>query len=78
MRREAVIKQYSTQCYNCLINRAVTDETSRRFLTSGKSTLSEFEEAINNLEQQLEDSRSAIESLLSNPGALYRCSNCGA
>lgn len=54
------IRQYVTQRYNRVINRAVIDEMSKRFLVSGRSELEKLEARINDLEQSLEESRKGI------------------
>ncbi len=51
------VRQYSTQRYNRVINRAVIDEMSKRFLTNGKAELREIEQQILALELNLEESR---------------------
>jgi hypothetical protein len=52
--------QYATQRYNRVINRAVLDEMSKRFLMSGKAELRELEQRIVGLEQSFEAGRSEI------------------
>ncbi len=54
------VRQYSTQRYNRVINRAVIDEMSKRFLTNGKAELRGLEETIIHLELDLEQSRKAL------------------
>ncbi|ORY07796.1 NFX1-type zinc finger-containing protein 1 [Clohesyomyces aquaticus] len=50
------IRQYVTQRYNRLINRAVMDEMSKRFLVSGKDELRGLEIQVDELEHDLEKS----------------------
>ena len=54
------IRQFSTQRYNRVINRAVNDEMSKRFLLSGKARLQELEGEANKLELELEKSRQEL------------------
>ncbi|KAH8600108.1 hypothetical protein B0O99DRAFT_503550 [Bisporella sp. PMI_857] len=54
------IRQFATQRYNRVINRAVIDEMTKRFLTSGKDELKNFEQQIVKLEQELTTSREKI------------------
>lgn len=51
------IQQYATQRYNRVINSAVIDETSRRFLVSGKARLQKLEGKAHTLELDSEKSR---------------------
>ncbi|KAF1968342.1 hypothetical protein BU23DRAFT_592152 [Bimuria novae-zelandiae CBS 107.79] len=53
------IRQHVTQRYNRLINRAVIDEMSKRFIVSGQTELQEFESQLQQVEQELEQSRAA-------------------
>ena len=52
------IRQYVTQRYNRVINRAVIDEMSKRFIVSGQTKLQELETEVAQLAQDLETSRS--------------------
>jgi hypothetical protein len=54
------VRQYVTQRYNRVINRAVIDEMSKRFLVNGKTELRVLEDQVNRLENELEDTRSDI------------------
>lgn len=54
------IRQYATQRYNRLINRAVIDEISKRFIVTGQMELQEMEEKLTKAENELEDSRSDV------------------
>jgi hypothetical protein len=54
------IRQYVTQRYNRLINRAVIDEMSKRFLVSGQQELHDLEERVKTLEDAYEASRKAV------------------
>ncbi|KAI1914221.1 hypothetical protein LOZ65_005667, partial [Ophidiomyces ophidiicola] len=54
------VRQYVTQRYNRVINRAVIDEMSRRFLVNGKTELRGLELQVDRLEKELEISRSGF------------------
>lgn len=54
------VRQFATQRYNRVINRAVIDEMSKRFLTSGKNELRELEERMAALERDLGTTRGDI------------------
>jgi hypothetical protein len=54
------VRQYATQRYNRVINRAVIDEMSKRFLVSGRAELRELEQQVADLERSFETSRSEI------------------
>ena len=54
------VRQYVTQRYNRVINRAVIDEMSKRFLVNGKMELSELERQVDELQIELEKSRSDV------------------
>lgn len=58
------IRQHSTQRYNRIINRAVMDETSKRFLVSGKDKLRALQHDINELEEGFEELESKITAIL--------------
>lgn len=48
------VRQYATQRYNRVINRAVADEMSKRFLVTGKVQIEELELEVNRLAEELE------------------------
>lgn len=54
------VRQFATQRYNRVINRAVIDEMSKRFLVSGRAELRELEQQIVELERSFEISLSEI------------------
>lgn len=54
------VRQYATQRYNRVINRAVIDEMSKRFLVNGKIELKRLEDCADKLEKELEESRPYI------------------
>ena len=54
------IRQHSTQRYNRVINRAVIDEMSKRFLVSGKDRLRNLQQDIHDLEQGFDESRTIL------------------
>ncbi|EXJ78661.1 hypothetical protein A1O1_09062 [Capronia coronata CBS 617.96] len=54
------VRQYVTQRYNRVINRAVIDEMSKRFLVNGKTELGRLEIQVGKLEKELETSRPDI------------------
>jgi hypothetical protein len=56
------IMQYITQRYNRVINRAVMDEMSKKFLINGKNELQELEKEAEDLESGLEKSRNGIKN----------------
>ncbi|KAL9588835.1 MAG: hypothetical protein Q9203_002352, partial [Teloschistes exilis] len=58
------IRQYSTQRYNRMVNRAVMDETSKRFLVSGKDTLRALQHDLTVLEEGFEELDSKITAIL--------------
>lgn len=60
------IMQYITQRYNRVINRAVIDEMSKRFLVNGKNELQELENEVEDLGSDLEKSRKDIEGTTEN------------
>lgn len=51
------IRQYTTQRYNRLINRAVIDEMSKRFIVTGQTNLQEIEIELTKVEIELADTR---------------------
>lgn len=54
------VRQHCTKRFNRVINRAVIDEMSKRFLVNGKDELRKLERQILELEQDLEQSRGNI------------------
>lgn len=58
------VRQFATQRYNRVINRAVIDEMSKRFLVSGRDELQEIEQRITELEQSLRTTREKIMQLI--------------
>ncbi|EGO55979.1 hypothetical protein NEUTE1DRAFT_68071 [Neurospora tetrasperma FGSC 2508] len=56
------IRQFATKRYNRVINRAVMDETSKRFLTSGRQQLAKLEKRLQDLEMTLERNREAFKT----------------
>ena len=54
------VRQYGTNRFNRVINRAVIDEMSKRFLTSGKDELQRLGNEVFELDQYLEKSRNDI------------------
>lgn len=54
------VKHYVTQRYNRVINRAVIDEMSKRFLDTGQEELRTLEEQIIDLEKEQETFRDKI------------------
>lgn len=57
---QAPVRQYVTQRYNRVINRAVIDELSKRFLVHGQMSLRELEQRVNAIEKNLEGTRAEI------------------
>lgn len=58
------VRQYVTQRYNRVINRAVIDELSKRFLVNGQTELRGLENQVDGLEKEFEKSRSDITNYL--------------
>ena len=58
------VRQHATQRYNRIINRAVIDEMSKRFLVSGQDELRVLEQQTKELEQSLETTRVEIMNLI--------------
>ena len=54
------VKQYVTQRYNRLINRAVIDEMSKRFIVNGQQELQQLEESLHDMRSNLEQSRKGV------------------
>src|ERR1700744_5036126 len=57
---QGVVRQYTTQRFNRVINRAVIDEMSKRFLVNGKTELQSIEQQVAELDRSLEDTRKDI------------------
>ncbi|KAJ6113799.1 hypothetical protein N7523_007116 [Penicillium sp. IBT 18751x] len=53
------IRQFVTKRYNRVINRAVMDETCKRFLTKGHADLERLQSRLNDIEARLDSTRSA-------------------
>jgi hypothetical protein len=58
------IQQHATQRYNRLINRAVIAEQSRRFIATGMQEMQELEGKIDELQDDLDDSRKKLTASL--------------
>jgi hypothetical protein len=54
------VRQYVTQRYNRLINRAVIDEMSKRFIVTGQTDLQKLESALAEVEAELEATHSDV------------------
>jgi hypothetical protein len=54
------IRQHATQRYNRLINKAVIDETTKRFIVSGQQELQDLENNLKALDTEMENSRRSI------------------
>ncbi|KAF2018601.1 NFX1-type zinc finger-containing protein 1, partial [Aaosphaeria arxii CBS 175.79] len=54
------VRQYATQRFNRVINRAVIDEMSRRFLASGQMRLTRLGQEVKELEEKLTRTQSAF------------------
>jgi hypothetical protein len=63
------VRQYATRRYNRLINKAVIDEMSKRFILNGKAELHQLELKVDDLEQRLRNSELEIESTIRPPSA---------
>ncbi|KAH6847784.1 hypothetical protein B0I37DRAFT_151316 [Chaetomium sp. MPI-CAGE-AT-0009] len=59
------IRQFATRRYNRVVNKAVLDETSKRFLVGGRETLAQLEERVAAAEKELSDSAGPQSSLRS-------------
>jgi Inhibitor of growth proteins N-terminal histone-binding len=57
---QGVVRQFTTQRFNRVINRAVIDEMSKRFLVNGKTELQSIEQQVGELDRSLEDTRKDI------------------
>jgi len=64
-----VVRQYTTQRFNRVINRAVIDEMSKRFLVNGKTELQSIEQQVAELDKSLEDTREDIIQSIRQAGA---------
>ncbi|KAJ5422986.1 hypothetical protein N7445_011094 [Penicillium cf. griseofulvum] len=51
------IRQFVTKRYNCVVNRAVMDETYKRFLAKGRFDLEGLESRLNGIEDKLNSNR---------------------
>ncbi|KAL2130209.1 hypothetical protein VTI74DRAFT_6765 [Chaetomium olivicolor] len=51
------IRQFATKRYNRVVNKAVLDEISKRFLVGGRQRLDDLEERVAKVEQELSDCR---------------------
>lgn len=56
---QCVVRQFATQRFNRVINRAVIDEMSKRFLVNGQTNLRDLQERVSSMEQTLEATRQA-------------------
>lgn len=68
---QSPVRQYCVQRYNRVLNRAVIDEMSKRFLVSGKDELQCLKRKIIDLEHNLEKSRTDIISSIKQAAAHY-------
>lgn len=69
------VRQYVTQRYNRLINRAVINEMSKRFIVTGQTDLQEIEENLTKMDLILENTRPGVIStkiVTSFPNAFQR------
>ncbi|KAF2730880.1 P-loop containing nucleoside triphosphate hydrolase protein [Polyplosphaeria fusca] len=69
------IRQFVTQRYNRLINRAVIDEMSKRFIVTGQIELQNLQGRLTAMETDLEETRSAVvntDFVLTLPGSRER------
>jgi len=57
---KCLVRQFATQRYNRVINRAILDEMSKRFLTTGRDELRELKQRIAELERNLGTTREEI------------------
>jgi hypothetical protein len=58
------IRQFTTQRYNRLINRAVIDELTKRFIVTGQTELQGLEERLQVLEKEMDNTRTAVTATL--------------
>lgn len=63
------IRQYCTKRSNRIINRAVIDEMSKRFLVNGKTELREIERLIADMEEEFEATRGLVITSISQTDA---------
>ncbi|KAM0136661.1 hypothetical protein ACHAP3_004408 [Botrytis cinerea] len=61
------LRQYATPRYNRVINRAVIDEMSKRFLVSGQVELRELEKSTLHLEEEFENSAPGLIQAVDDP-----------
>lgn len=61
------VRQFATQRYNRVINRAVIDEMSKRFLSTGKDELRGLEQQTAELERSLEASQEKVKRVIEKP-----------
>jgi hypothetical protein len=54
------IRQFSTRRYNRVVNKAVLDETSKRFLVGGREKVAELEKLVADAEKELANSRKTL------------------
>ncbi|KAF2632130.1 P-loop containing nucleoside triphosphate hydrolase protein [Macroventuria anomochaeta] len=54
------VRQYATQRYNRVVNRAVIDEMSKRFIVSGQQELQELSKRLQSVQESLESTRSRL------------------
>jgi hypothetical protein len=64
------VRQHATQRYNRMINRAVIDEMSKRFLVNGQDELRVLEQQTKEFEQSLEAARVEIINLIRLPPSM--------
>lgn len=64
---KAPIRQYVTQRYNRLINRAVIDEMSKRFIVNAQQGLQDLEDKVKVLEASFESTRQSLVPALNLP-----------
>jgi hypothetical protein len=62
---QCVVRQFATQRVNRVINRAVIDEMSKRFLVNGQMNLRDLEQKVSSMEQSLEATNQAIVNSIS-------------
>ena len=65
------IRQHATQRYNRVINRAVIDEMSKRFLVNGQDELRLLEQQTEEFEQNLESTRVEVLNLMREPTVTF-------
>lgn len=62
------VRQFATQRYNRLVNRAVIDEMSKRFVVSGQQELQDLSSKLQGVEQSLDATRAKLLSSASSQG----------